>query len=134
MAGKGEAGVNGGPSGDLFLTLNVAEHPIFKREGDNIRIVVPITVTEAALGARIEIPTVDGSSNMKIPQGTQSGQLFRLRDKGAPSLHGGARGDQLVEVKIVVPPIRDERSKEILRELERLNPANPREDVLRSRS
>jgi molecular chaperone DnaJ len=134
VAGKGEAGVNGGPSGDLFLTLNVAEHPIFKREGDNIRIEIPITVTEAALGARIEIPTVDGSSNMKIPPGTQSGQIFRLRDKGVPSLHGGTRGDQLLEVKIVVPPIRDERSKEILRELERLNPTNPREDVLRSRS
>lgn len=134
VAGKGEAGINGGPPGDLYLTLNVAEHPIFKREGDNIRIEVPITVTEAALGARIEIPTVDGTSNMKVPPGTQSSQIFRLRDKGVPSLHNGKRGDQLVEVRIVVPPIHDERSKEILRELERLNPANPREEVLRSRS
>lgn len=133
-AGKGEAGANGGPSGDLYLMVNVAEHPIFKREGDNIRLQVPITVTEAALGARIEIPTVDGSSNMRIPPGTQSGQIFRLRDKGIPSLRGTNRGDQLVEVKIIVPPIRDERSKEILRELERLNPGNPREEVLRFRS
>src|SRR5262249_61706311 len=93
VAGKGYAGINGGPPGDLFLMVNVAEHPVFKREGDNIRLEVPITVAEAALGAKIEVPTVDGSSNMKIPPGTQSGQVFRLRDKGMPSLRGGTRGD-----------------------------------------
>ena len=71
---------------------------------------------------------------MKIPPGTQSGQIFRLREKGAPSLRGGSRGDQLVEVKVVVPPVRDERSKEILRELDKLNPSNPREQLLRHRS
>jgi molecular chaperone DnaJ len=113
--------------------VNVAQHPVFKREGDNIRLIVPVTVTEAALGTKIEVPTVEGSSNMKIPPGTQSGQVFRLRQKGAPSLRGGTRGDQLVEVKVVTPPIRDERSKEILRELERLNPDNPREELLRYR-
>jgi molecular chaperone DnaJ len=134
VAGKGHGGSNGGPSGDIYLTVNVAPHPIFTREGDNIKLNVPITVTEAALGSKIEVPTVEGSSNMKIPPGTQSGQIFRLREKGAPSLRGGSRGDQLVEVKVVVPPVRDERSKEILRELDKLNPSNPREQLLRHRS
>jgi molecular chaperone DnaJ len=134
VAGKGHGGTNGGPSGDIYLTVNVAPHPIFTREGDNIKLNVPITVTEAALGSKIEVPTVEGSSNMKIPPGTQSGQIFRLREKGAPSLRGGSRGDQLVEVKVVVPPVRDERSKEILRELDKLNPSNPREQLLRHRS
>lgn len=134
VAGKGHGGSNGGPPGDIYLTVNVAPHPIFTREGDNIKLNVPITVTEAALGSKIEVPTVEGSSNMKIPPGTQSGQIFRLREKGAPSLRGGSRGDQLVEVKVVVPPVRDERSKEILRELDKLNPSNPREQLLRHRS
>jgi molecular chaperone DnaJ len=134
VAGKGNGGIAGGPDGDLYLMINVAPHQVFKREGDNIRIVAPITVTEAALGTKVEVPTVDGAANMRIPPGTQSGQVFRLREKGAPSLRGGKRGDQLVEVKVVVPPIRDERSKEILRELERLNPSNPREEILRYRS
>ncbi|HSE42486.1 MAG TPA: molecular chaperone DnaJ [Acidobacteriota bacterium] len=133
VAGKGHGGYNGGPPGDTYLTINVAPHPVFVREGDNIKVVVPVTLTEAALGARIEVPTVEGSSNMKIPPGTQSGQVFRLREKGAPSLRGGSRGDQLVEVKVIVPPVRDERSKELLRELEKLNPSNPREDLLRHR-
>jgi len=134
IAGKGNGGLNGGPDGDLYLTVNVAPHPIFKREGDNVLLVAPITVTEAALGSKIEVPTVDGAATMKIPPGTQSGQVFRLREKGAPSLRGGTRGDQLVEVKVVLPPVRDERTKEILRELDRLNPLNPREDILRYRS
>jgi molecular chaperone DnaJ len=134
VAGKGHGGIAGGPDGDLYLMVNVAPHPIFKREGDNVHLIVPVTVTEAALGSKIEVPTVDGSATMKIPPGTQSGQVFRLREKGAPSLRGGARGDQLVEVRLVLPPVRDERSKEILRELERLNPTNPREDLLRYRS
>jgi molecular chaperone DnaJ len=132
VAGKGNGGIAGGPPGDLFLTVNVAQHPIFKREGHNIHLMIPISVTEAALGAKIEVPTVDGAASMKIPPGTQSGQVFRLREKGAPLLRGGgARGDELVEVKVVVPPVQDERSKEILRELEKLNPSNPRADLLR---
>src|SRR5262249_47538190 len=110
VAGKGHGGIAGGPPGDLFLMVNVAAHPIFKREGDNILLKVPVTVSEAALGTKIEVPTVDGSSSMKIPPGTQCGQVFRLREKGVTSLRGGTRGDQLVEVKVVVPPLRDERS------------------------
>ena len=134
VAGKGHGGFSGGPDGDLYLMVNVAAHPIFKREGDNVHLVVPVTITEAALGSKIEVPTVDGSATMKIPPGTQSGQIFRLREKGAPSLRGGNRGDQLVEVRLVMAPVRDERTKEILRELERLNPLSPREDLLRYRS
>ena len=133
MAGKGNAGTLGAEPGDLYITTHVEQHPLFYREGDNIHLKVPVTVSEAGLGAKIEVPTVDGSSHMKVPPGTQSGQVFRLRDKGIPSLRGGNRGDQLVEVRIFVPPVRDERSKEILRELEKLNPANPREEVLRYR-
>jgi molecular chaperone DnaJ len=90
---------------------------------------VPITMTEAALGAKIEIPTVEGKAVLKIPPGTQNGQKFRLREKGAPSLRAATRGDQFVEVKVVVPKVADERSKEILRELARLNPANPRNEI-----
>lgn len=131
VAGKGNGGIAGGPSGDLYLAVNVASHPIFQREGHNIHVNIPISVTEAALGAKIEVPTVDGTSSMKIPAGTQSGQVFRLREKGATSLRGGTRGDEMVEVKVVVPPVHDERSKEILRELEKLNPSNPRADLLR---
>jgi len=89
-------------------------------------------MTEAALGAKIEIPTVEGKAVLKIPPGTQNGQKFRLREKGAPSLRAATRGDQFVEVKVVVPRVADERSKEILRELARLNPANPRNEILDS--
>ncbi|HWQ36611.1 MAG TPA: molecular chaperone DnaJ [Blastocatellia bacterium] len=126
VAGKGEAGTRGGPPGDLFIITNVSPHPIFTRKGDNIECTIPITLTEAALGARIEVPTVSGKAQLKIPPGTQSGQKFRLREKGAPSLRGNVRGDQYVEVKIVLPKIIDEDSKELLRQFARRNPENPR--------
>lgn len=126
VAGKGEAGTRGGPPGDLFIITNVSPHPIFTRKGDNIECTIPITLTEAALGARIEVPTVSGKAQLKIPPGTQSGQKFRLREKGAPSLRGNVRGDQYVEVKIVLPKLIDEDSKELLRQFARRNPENPR--------
>ncbi|MBI4446250.1 MAG: molecular chaperone DnaJ [Acidobacteria bacterium] len=130
VPGKGNVGDRGGPSGDLYLVINVQEHPVFERQGDDIVCHVPITVTEAALGMKIEVPTIEGKALLKIPPGTQSGQRFRLRGRGVTSVkNGGQKGDQLVEVKIVIPPIRDERSKEILRELSRLNPFNPREEL-----
>jgi molecular chaperone DnaJ len=129
FAGKGDSGVLGGPPGDLYIVATVSPHPFFERVGDNLYCKVPITVTEAALGAKIEVPTVDGRAVLKIPPGTQSGQKFRLREKGAPSLRAATRGDQFVEVKIVVPRVADERSKEILRELARLNPDDPRSEV-----
>jgi len=126
---KGNAGRSGGPPGDLFLIISVRPHEFFRREGNDVVCIVPITVTEAALGTKIEVPSVDGKTLLRIPPGTQSGQKFRLRGKGAPSLRGELPGNQIVEVRVVVPRIGDERSKEILRELARLNPENPRSDI-----
>jgi molecular chaperone DnaJ len=125
-AGKGEAGKRGGTTGDLFIITNVAPHPVFTRKGDNIECVIPITLTEAALGAKIEVPTVSGKAQLRVPPGTQSGQRFRLREKGAPSLRSNHRGDQYVEVKITPPKIIDEDSKELLRQFAKRNPENPR--------
>jgi molecular chaperone DnaJ len=130
LAGKGNAGTNGGPAGDLFLIIKAGTHPVFTRSGDDIYVTVPVAISEAALGAKIDVPTIDGRTQLKIPPGTQSGQKLRLREKGVPSAaREGARGDQIVEVKVVVPKVQDERSKEILRELAKLNPEDPREDL-----
>jgi molecular chaperone DnaJ len=130
LPGKGNAGTRGGLAGDLYVIIRTADHPVFHREGDDIRITVPVTATEAALGAKIEVPTIDGRTLLKIPPGTQSGQKLRLREKGVPSAtKEGARGDEIVEVKLTVPMPRDERSKEILRELAKLNPEDPREEL-----
>ena len=127
LAGKGNAGVNGGPAGDLYLIIKIDSHPVFTRSGDDIQVQIPVTVPEAALGAKIEVPTIDGRAQLKIPPGTQSGQKLRMRGKGVPSAtHEGARGDQIVTVEMVVPQLRDERSKEILREFAKLNPEDPR--------
>jgi molecular chaperone DnaJ len=128
LAGKGNAGINGGAAGDLYLIIKIDTHPVFTRAGDDIQITIPVTVPEAALGAKIEVPTIDGRAQLKIPPGTQSGQKLRMRGKGVPSAsHEGARGDQIVTVEMVVPQLRDERSKEILREFAKLNPEDPRE-------
>jgi molecular chaperone DnaJ len=129
VPGKGGAGRFGGAPGDLYLIIGVRPHDFFRREGNDIVCTVPITVTEAALGTKIEVPTMDGRTLLRIPPGTQSGQKFRLRGKGAPSLRGEVRGNQIVEVRVVVPRVADERSKEILRELARLNPENPRSSL-----
>ncbi len=130
LAGKGNAGANGGPTGDLYVIIRAEDHPIFHREGDDIRLTVPISATEAALGAKIEVPTIDGRALLKIPPGTQSGQKLRLREKGVPSAtKDGARGDEIVEVKVTVPMPRDERTKELLRELATLNPEDPRAEL-----
>ena len=129
---KGDAGRFGGPAGDLDIVTNVAVHPFFSRVADNILCTVPLTVSEAALGTKVEVPTIDGPATVRIPPGTQAGQTFRLRGKGTPSLrHPGMRGDQYIQVQIRVPRVADERSKEILRELSRLNPENPRKDLWR---
>lgn len=129
LAGKGNAGLHGGPPGDLMIVTNVSPHPIFTRKGDNIYCTIPITVPEAALGARIEVPTISGKAQLRIPPGTQTGQVFRLRERGAPSLRGNARGDQYVEVKISLPKIIDEDSKSLLQEFARRNPENPRTEL-----
>ena len=130
LAGKGNAGVDGGAAGDLFLIIKTGTHPVFTRNVDDIYVTVPVTVMESALGAKIDVPTIDGVAQLKIPQGTQTGQKLRLREKGVVSAaREGQRGDQIVEVKIVVPKVQDERSKEILRELAKLNPEDPREGL-----
>ena len=130
LAGKGNAGSHGGPPGDLYVIIKTGDHPVFHRDGDDIRLTVPVTATEAALGAKIEVPTIDGRTLLKIPPGTQSGQRLRLREKGVPSAtKEGVRGDEIVEVKVTVPMPRDEKTKELLRELAKLNPEDPRAEL-----
>ena len=130
LAGRGNAGTMGAPAGDLYIIVRTGEHPVFKRDGDDIYLTVPVTVSEAALGSKVEVPTIDGRAQLKIPPGTQSGQKLRLRDKGVPSaVKEGVRGDEIVEVKVVVPAVRDEKTKEILRELAKLNPEDPRHEL-----
>jgi len=127
---KGNAGENGGPAGDLYVIIRTGEHPLFRRDGDDIYLTVPVSVAEAALGAKIEVPTVDGRALLKIPPGTQPGQKLRLRDKGVPSAtKDGERGDEIVEVTVTVPMPRDERTKELLKELAKLHPEDPREEL-----
>ena len=117
VAGKGNAGVAGGPPGDLYISIRVEEHPFFKRDGDNITVQVPLTISEAGLGAKIEVPTIDGRAILKIPQGTQNGQRFRLREKGVMNTRKNTRGDEIVEVVLRSPNVQDERTRELLREL-----------------
>ena len=129
VPGKGNAGTMGAPPGDLYITTKVEEHPFFHRDGDNIEIQVPVAVWEAALGAKIEVPTIDGRTLLKIPQGTVNSQKFRLREKGVLNSRTNQRGDQIVEVAIAAPDPRDERTRELLRELARLNPEDPRAGI-----
>jgi molecular chaperone DnaJ len=127
---KGNAGSHGGPPGDLYVIIRTENHPLFRREGDDIYLTVPVSVTEAAMGAKVEVPTIDGRALLRIPPGTQCGQKLRLREKGVPSAtRDGARGDEIVEIKIVAPTPRDERTKELLRELAKLNPEDPRAEL-----
>jgi molecular chaperone DnaJ len=130
IPGKGEGGRLGAPPGDLHIITNVGTHKYFTRKGDNIYVTVPITVPEAALGAKIEVPTVEGKAQLRIPPGTQSGQKFRLRQRGAPSLRNpGARGDQFVEAQVTLPKMISEETKELLRQYAKLNDENPRVEM-----
>jgi molecular chaperone DnaJ len=129
-AGRGNTDPETGKSGDLLVVTNVAEDPFFRRVGDNVYCTVSVSVTQAALGTRIDVPSLHGAVSLKVPPGTQGGQSLRLRGHGAPSLRGdGIRGDQYVEIQVLVPHIADERSREILRELELLNPVDPQGGV-----
>ncbi len=128
LQGKGNAGANGGPPGDLFLIVRTGAHPVFTRVGDDIQLTAPVTVAEASLGAKVDVPTIDGRAQLKIPPGTQSGQKLRMRERGVESAqHPGQRGDQIVTVTLVTPHLQDERSREIMRELAKLNPQDPRQ-------
>jgi molecular chaperone DnaJ len=129
IAGKGNAGMNGGPVGDLFVTIEVDTHPFFKRKGKNIYVKVPITVPEATLGAKIKVPTLFGQTTIRIPPGTKSGQKFRLKDKGAPVAGKRLKGDQYVEVSIVPPPFEDEKIRDLMKELQEISTENPREKL-----
>jgi molecular chaperone DnaJ len=121
VPGKGHAGVRGGPAGDLFIDVAVRPHPVYRRDGDDIHFVVPVAIHEAALGAKVDITTPDGPARLRVPPGTQSGQRFRLRERGAPSPRTGRRGDLVAEVRLMLPKVLDERSKELLREFGRIN-------------
>jgi molecular chaperone DnaJ len=127
LPGKGNAGLNGGPAGDLYIIVRTGTNPVFTRVGDDIQLTVPVTISEASLGAKVDVPTIDGRAQLKIPPGTQSGQKLRMRERGVENAQRpGTRGDQIVTVEVVVPTLQDERSKEIMRELARLNPKDPR--------
>jgi molecular chaperone DnaJ len=129
VPGKGNAGTMGAPPGDLYITTHVEEHPLFRREGDNILLKAPITVAEAGLGAKIEVPTIDGKTLLKIPPGTQNDQKFRLRERGIFNARKNTRGDQIVQVTLKAPVVQDERTKELLRELAELHPEDPRKEL-----
>jgi molecular chaperone DnaJ len=131
VSGRGHA-VKGAAPGDLYVTVEVGEHRIFRRAGRDLRLMLPLAVHEAALGARVDVPTLDGVVKLRIPPGTSSGQQFRLRGRGVPSTTGRAEdaGDLLIETQIVLPPVRDERSRELLREFGRLNDVDVRKDLL----
>ena len=127
VAGRGHAGFRGGPPGDLLIDVEVRPHRMFRRDGDDLHLELPLAIHEAALGARIALATPDGSTTIRIPPGTQSGQQFRLRERGAPSAHNGTRGDLVVQVRLMLPKLLDERSKELLREFGRINGDSVRE-------
>ena len=113
----------------LHLGRRCSRTPLFRREGDDLHLVVPIAIHEAALGAKIDVPSLDGPARLRVPPGTQSGQRFRLRERGAPSPRDGRRGDLVVEVRLVLPRLLDERSKELLREFGRINGEDVRKDL-----
>jgi len=130
VAGRGNAGTGGAPPGDLYIITNVQPHPFFERRGDDLYTVVPVTVSEASLGAKVEVPTIDGRAQVRIPPGTNSGKKLRLREKGAPSAgQPGKRGDQIIEVQVVVPKPEDERVRNLLKELGKLDQEDPRREI-----
>ncbi len=121
IAGEGEAGVGGGPPGDLYIFLTVTPHPLFVRQGDDLVCEVPISITQAALGTELTVPTMDGRAKLKIPAGTQTGKVFRLRGHGMPNLRGYGQGDQLVRVVVETPTKLNAKQKQLLQEFARIS-------------
>jgi len=121
LSGEGGQGTKGGPNGDLYVLINVKEHPIFTREGNDVLCEIPISFTQAALGCEIEIPTLEGQVSLKIPEGTQSGRIFRLRSKGIPVLQGYGRGDQLVIMRVETPTNLNRQQRDLLEEFARIS-------------
>ncbi|SDE66516.1 molecular chaperone DnaJ [Limimaricola pyoseonensis] len=125
LAGEGEAGLRGGPAGDLYIFIDVAEHQLFRRDGTDLQCQVPVSMATAALGGDIEVPTIDGGkARVKIPEGSQSGRQMRLRGKGMPALRGGARGDMFIELMVETPVNLTPRQRELLQEFEELSERN----------
>jgi molecular chaperone DnaJ len=129
VPGKGNAGTMGAPPGDLYLRVMVRPHPFFERRGNDLYTKVPVTVAEATLGAKIEVPTMDGRALVRIPPGTNSGKTLRLKEKGVPNARNGTRGDQYVEIQVVVPQPTDERVRTLMKDLEKVAPEDPRKDL-----
>ncbi len=121
LSNEGGQGLKGGPNGDLYVAINVREHAIFKRDGNDVICELPVSFTQAALGCEIETPTLEGKVSMKIPEGTQSGRIFRLRGKGIPALQGYGRGDQMVIVRVETPTNLNKQQKELLEEFARIS-------------
>jgi len=121
LRGEGEAGENGGPSGDLYVLLDVDDHPIFARDGNDLVCEVPVSIAQAALGTEIEVPTLDGSAKVKVPAGTQSGQMFRLRGRGVADVNGYGTGDEIVKIIVETPRKLSARQRELLEEFARLS-------------
>lgn len=131
VQGKGDAGPFGGAPGDLLIHVEVDEHPVFRRVGKNLQLTLPVTWIEASLGARIPVPTPDGPAMVRVPPGSAAGSILRLKGRG-PSIGGSsARGDLLVELKITVPPVVDENSKELMHQLEQRLAEAPRAELER---
>jgi len=129
IAAKGNVGRFGGPPGDLIISIKVSEHQFFKRNGENLEILLPVTYLEAALGAKVEVPTLDGSTLLKIPPGTSSAQKLRLRGKGLVNPKTRSKGDMIIEIKIVPPPTTDIEVRRLLKKIEQKAPYNPRKTL-----
>ena len=125
---KGHSGRHGGRTGDLYVVVQVTPHPLFRREGDDLHLDLPVAVHEAVLGARIEVPSLDGPFRLTLPPGTQGGRRFRVAGRGAPT-PGGGRGDLIVHARLVLPQVVDERSRELMREFGRRNDEDVRKDL-----
>ena len=131
VPGKGHAGLRGGDAGDLFVDVHVRPHRLFRRDGYDVHMTIPVALDEAVLGARIEIPTPDGPARVRVVPGTQSGQRLRLRGRGAVSPRDGHRGDLIIEMRLTLPRVLDERSKDLIRQFGQINNENVRSDLLR---
>lgn len=118
LRGEGGAGVHGGPAGDLYVTVYVKEHSLFKRDGQDVLLEMPVTFVQAALGATITVPTIDGKVQYEMPEGTQTGTIFRLRGSGIPNVNGRGRGDQFVKVTVEIPKGLSRDQKDLLRKFE----------------